>query len=121
MVSVTEKKGVHNSKNKIECGAIRNGIYALVTDDRQHVARTCEGSNFKNDGFMITKEKMFIDYALSFYGKDGLYPHNCTDDLIVSVAKFYASKGKEFVGDSIDREKVRVMLNALGRTEINNK
>ena len=70
---------------------------------------------------MMTKEKMFVEYALSFYGKDGLYPFNCSDDLVTSVAKFYASKGKEFVGDSIDREKVRVMLNALGRTEINNK
>ena len=70
---------------------------------------------------MATKKKMFIEYALSFYGKDGLYPFNCSDDLVVSVAKFYASEGEDFIGDSVDREKVRVMLVALGRTEIKNK
>tara|TARA_R110000772_G_scaffold258471_1_gene375664 strand:- start:28 stop:255 length:228 start_codon:yes stop_codon:yes gene_type:complete len=68
-----------------------------------------------------TPVKEFILYALSFYGENGLYPFNCSDDLVKSVAKFYASEGEDFIGDSVDREKVRVMLVALGRTEINNK
>tara|TARA_R110000824_G_scaffold389979_1_gene586250 strand:- start:97 stop:306 length:210 start_codon:yes stop_codon:yes gene_type:complete len=69
----------------------------------------------------MKKVKEFVEYALSFYGKDGLYPFNCSDDLVVSVAKFYALKSDDFNEDSIDREKVRVMLGALGHTEINNK
>ena len=69
----------------------------------------------------MQKVKEFIGYALSFYGETGMYPFNCSDDVVASVAKFYALKGEDFIGDSVDREKVRVMLSALGYTEINNK
>jgi len=60
----------------------------------------------------------FIKYALSFYGKDGLYPYNCSDDVVASVAKFYALKSNDFNEDSIDRENVSRMLEALGYYEL---
>jgi hypothetical protein len=56
----------------------------------------------------------FIDYTMSFYGPDGIYPmganrtviRNATND-IIKIAKI---KGEEFCGDSIDRELVRDLL-----------
>jgi hypothetical protein len=56
----------------------------------------------------------FIDYVMSFYGPDGLYPmdanrttvRKATND-IVRIAKI---KGQEFCGDSIDRELVRDLM-----------
>jgi hypothetical protein len=56
----------------------------------------------------------FIDYVLSFYGPDGLYPmsanrtvvRKATND-IIRIAKI---KGTSFCGDSIDREQVRDLL-----------
>ena len=49
----------------------------------------------------------FVDYTLSFYGTDGIYPmganrtvvRNATNDII----KIIEIKGEEFCGDSIDR------------------
>ena len=56
----------------------------------------------------------FVDYTLSFYGTDGIYPmganrtvvRNATNDII----KIIEIKGEEFCGDSIDREQVRDLL-----------
>jgi hypothetical protein len=56
----------------------------------------------------------FIDYVMSFYGPDGLYPmdanrttvRKATND-IVRIAKI---KGQEFCGDSYDREQVRDLM-----------
>ena len=56
----------------------------------------------------------FIDYTLTFYGPDGIYPmganrtvvRNATNDII----KIAGIKGEEFCGDSIDRELVRDLL-----------
>jgi hypothetical protein len=56
----------------------------------------------------------FIDYTLTFYGPDGIYPmganrtvvRNATND-VMRIAKL---KGEEFCGDSIDRELVRDLL-----------
>jgi hypothetical protein len=56
----------------------------------------------------------FIDYTMSFYGPDGIYPmganrtliRNATKD-VMRIAKI---KGEEFCGDSIDRELVRDLL-----------
>jgi|TARA_R110000744_G_scaffold134552_1_gene243652 hypothetical protein len=67
------------------------------------------------------KVNEFIGYALSFYGKTGMYPFNCSDEIIASVAKFYALKGDDFIGTYVDREKIRIMLGALGYREINKK
>jgi hypothetical protein len=56
----------------------------------------------------------FIDYTLTFYGPDGIYPmganrtvvRKATND-IIKIARI---KGQEFCGDSIDRELVRDLL-----------
>jgi hypothetical protein len=56
----------------------------------------------------------FIDYTLTFYGPDGIYPmganrtvvRKATNDII----KITEIKGEDFCGDSIDRELVRDLL-----------
>ena len=56
----------------------------------------------------------FIDYTLTFYGPDGIYPmganrtvvRKATNDII----RIIEIKGEEFCGDSIDRELVRDLL-----------
>jgi hypothetical protein len=56
----------------------------------------------------------FVDYVMSFYGSDGIYPmganrtvvRKATNDII----KIAIIKGEEFCGDSIDRELVRDLL-----------
>ena len=56
----------------------------------------------------------FIDYTMSFYGPDGLYPmganrtvvRKATND-IIKIARI---KGEKFCGDSFDRELVRDLL-----------
>jgi hypothetical protein len=57
----------------------------------------------------------FIDYTLTFYGADGLYPitginrtivRKATND-VIRIAKI---KEKPFCGDSYDREQVADML-----------
>ena len=47
----------------------------------------------------MQKVKEFIGYALSFYGETGMYPFNCSDEIVASVAKFYALQGEDFIGD----------------------
>jgi len=57
----------------------------------------------------------FIDYTLTFYGADGLYPitginrtivRKATND-VIRIAKI---KNVPFAGDSFDREQVRDIL-----------
>jgi len=56
----------------------------------------------------------FVDYTMSFYGPNGIYPmgatlsliQQATDDLI----RILQIKNEEFCGDSIDRELVRDLL-----------
>ncbi len=57
----------------------------------------------------------FIDYVMSFYAADGIYPitginrtliRKATND-VIRIAKL---KGQEFCGDSVDRELVRDLL-----------
>lgn len=61
----------------------------------------------------------FVDYCYDFYGHGGIYPMNVTElDLYAATARLlveYNAKtgqwaGQEFVGDSIDRERVRDIL-----------
>tara|TARA_B100000780_G_C20750942_1_gene298328 strand:- start:266 stop:511 length:246 start_codon:yes stop_codon:yes gene_type:complete len=69
----------------------------------------------------------FEDYVLSFYGSLGydgtapLYPFNCSDDTIRSAISLVVTAGmnnETFAADSIDREKVRTVLETLGYKEI---
>ena len=57
----------------------------------------------------------FIDYVMSFYAEDGIYPikginrtlaRKATND----VMRILKIKGQEFCGDSFDRELVRDLL-----------
>jgi len=65
----------------------------------------------------MTKEELnhFIDYVMSFYGPDELYPipginrtivRKATND-VIRIAKI---KGQSFLGDSYDREQVREIM-----------
>lgn len=57
----------------------------------------------------------FVDYCYNFYGADGIYPMGATHDAIATATlqlmKQYMEQSEyEFVGDSIDRERVRDIL-----------
>ena len=57
----------------------------------------------------------FIDYVMSFYGADGLYPITGINRTVVrkatnDVMRIVKIKGQSFCGDSIDREQVRDLL-----------
>ena len=56
----------------------------------------------------------FIDYTLTFYGPDGIYPMGANPTLVRNatkdIIKIAQIKGEEFCGDSIDREQVRDLL-----------
>ena len=56
----------------------------------------------------------FYTYVLSFYGRGGVYPMGATLDEVESATEILIDEltatGKEFVGDSIDRELVRDIL-----------
>ena len=64
----------------------------------------------------MTKEQIndFIDYVLSFYGPDGLYPMSANRTVVRKatndIIKIGKIKGEEFCGDSYDREQVRDLL-----------
>jgi len=70
----------------------------------------------------MTNFNEFIDYVLSFYGKDGLYPQNRTKEQVafatcqyLDAVTYYESEGIEGYtwgyGDSLDRERVRDIMN----------
>ena len=56
----------------------------------------------------------FIDYTLTFYGPDGIYPmganRTVVRNAINDIIKIARIKGEEFCGDSIDRELARDLL-----------
>ena len=57
----------------------------------------------------------FIDYCMSFYGADGLYPITGINRTVVrkatnDIIRIDKIKGQEFCGDSVDREQVRDLL-----------
>ena len=53
----------------------------------------------------------FVDYVMSFYGSDGIYPMGANRTVIRKatndIIKIARIKGEKFCGDSIDRELVR--------------
>jgi len=59
----------------------------------------------------------FTEYMLDFYGPKGIYPHGFTAEQIGLATQLYKcrlSEGQEFLGDSLDRERVRdIILEAL--------
>ena len=70
----------------------------------------------------MTNFNEFIDYVLSFYGKDGIYPQNRTREqvayattVLLDACTYYESEGIEGYtwgyGDSLDRERVRDLMN----------
>lgn len=56
----------------------------------------------------------FIDYVMSFYGADGLYPMGANRTIVRKatndIIKIARIKGEKFCGDSYDREQVRDLL-----------
>ena len=58
----------------------------------------------------------FVDYCLEFYGPAGIYPLNFTRQQLQLATGLYISAGRDFCGDSIDREAVRdIVLAATQR------
>ena len=51
--------------------------------------------------------KEFHSYMFSFYGKGGLYDEDFTADEILAGTVQYIQSGREFEGDSVDREAIR--------------
>ena len=64
------------------------------------------------------KIDLFIKDSLALYGKDGLYPYSCSDDVIESTAEHYGTTCWDFKYDSIDSENVSKILEALGYYEL---
>jgi hypothetical protein len=52
----------------------------------------------------------FVDYVMSFYGSDGIYPMGATEDMIQEATQKYINDGGDFCGDSFDREFVRDIM-----------
>ena len=75
----------------------------------------------------------FVDYCLSFYGEDGLYPFSkysstgqVATRLLVEVALSYYleeldEEEKEFEFDSLDRERVRAKMEGVARVGVENQ
>jgi hypothetical protein len=62
----------------------------------------------------------FTQYLLDFYGPNGIYPMGFTAEKISLATQLYKCRlkqGQEFLGDSIDRERVRdIILDARAET-----
>lgn len=58
----------------------------------------------------------FVDYCYDFYGPGGIYPMNVNKANILAATAIVMAEGKHnFIGDSIDRERVRdVMIDYMG-------
>ena len=75
----------------------------------------------------------FVDYCLSFYGEDGLYPFSkysstgqVATRLLVEVALGdylweLDEEEKEFEFDSLDRERVRAKMEGVARVGLENQ
>ena len=62
----------------------------------------------------MTNMTQFIDYCMEFYGPRGIYPLGFTRDQIRLATDLYTLTN-EFVGDTVDRERVRdIVLAATG-------
>ena len=76
----------------------------------------------------MTNFAEFIEYVLSFYGKDGIYPQNRTREQVayattvyLDACSYYEQQEKKYGsdfkvmvwgnGDSLDRERVRDLMN----------
>ena len=58
--------------------------------------------------------KKFIDYCMSFYGPQGLYPMGMTPDEIQKAVRLLDLVGNlDLEGDSIDRERVRDIVRVM--------
>ena len=58
--------------------------------------------------------KKFIDYCMSFYGPQGLYPMGMTPDEIQKAVRLMDLVGNlDLEGDSIDRERVRDIVRVM--------
>jgi len=66
---------------------------------------------------MITNFQEFIDYCLSFYGDAGLYPQGRTREQVAYATLYYLDSCNDQIewgdGDSLDRERVRDIMNWL--------
>lgn len=66
---------------------------------------------------MTTNLDQFYRYCLDFYGPGGIYDLGFTRELIETATQRYRSRlpaGREFYGDTIDRESVRdIVLDEL--------
>ena len=63
----------------------------------------------------------FTEYMMEFYGPDGIYPFGFNEIQIALATQIYKCRlpngALDFVGDSIDRERVRdIMLDARETT-----
>ena len=63
-----------------------------------------------------TEQKQFVDYVLSFYGRDGIYPSEMTAEDVITLMNVIIDNEddeyEEFSGDSVDREIIRDLYNA---------
>jgi len=58
----------------------------------------------------------FNEYMMSFYGPKGVYPMDFNETIIALATGLYKMRlpeGREFLGDSIDREGVRDVILAI--------
>jgi len=63
----------------------------------------------------MTDKTKFIDYLMDFYGPSGIYPLGFTRTQIQLATSLYITTGREFLGDTRDRERVRDIV--LAATE----
>lgn len=54
--------------------------------------------------------KEFSSYMMDFYGKGGLYDYGFTADEILQGTVEYIQSGRDFEGDSVDREAIRDII-----------
>jgi hypothetical protein len=61
--------------------------------------------------------QQFIQYVMSFYGPNGIYPDNINEIQVALATGLYRGRleaqGLEFVGDSVDREAVRDIISSV--------
>ena len=55
----------------------------------------------------------FLKYCLEFYGPGGLYDIKMTPDEAEKGARIVSMLAHEFIGDSVDREKVRDIVRVI--------
>jgi hypothetical protein len=63
----------------------------------------------------------FSQYMLDFYGPNGLYPEGFTSTQISLATQLYKCRlveGEKFLGDSIDRERVRDIILAARESTV---